>query len=147
MATNLLAGYYIEDVNELKSRIDSDELKAITIIVNEDTGLTNVQQLIINICAMVDTKIQSFYDIPLDASYDRTALKDAIIVMVVFGLSGLYSSLSDNVFKARESQNKDAFAYINGIASGDIKLISSANVKEADKYYFDALVRIDRTFR
>jgi phage gp36-like protein len=146
MAAELLTGYYINE-NDLLTCISQDELTAITVVIDETAKTTNVTELIKKICAMVDTKIQSFYDIPLDPSFDITPLKDAIARIVVYGLSGLYSSLSDNVLKIRDSQNKDALSYIEGIASGDIKLISTSNVKEADKYYFDSLVRIDRTFR
>src|SRR5574338_1697934 len=143
-----LTDYYISET-DLKPYIDNDELARITVEIDSETGETNVQLAIKNVCALADTYLQAKYDLPLADSIEISALKSMIAKKVVWDVSNLYTSLSDEARKIRESYNAEAMKFFEGLASGDVKLLDSDPdniIDEADKYHFDANLRITRDF-
>lgn len=143
-----LTGYYINET-DLKPYIDNDELSRINVEIDSETGETNIQLAIKNVCALADTYLQAKYDLPLAATINTAPLKSMIAKKVVWDISNLYTSLSDEVRKIRESYNDEAMEFFKGLASGDVKLLDSVTenvLDEADKYYFDANQRITRDF-
>ena len=143
-----LTGYYINET-DLKPYIDNDELTRITVEIDPLTEETNIQLAIKNVCALADTYLQAKYDLPLAATINTDPLNSMIAKKVVWDISNLYSSLSDEIRKIRESYNEEAMKFFAGLASGDIKLIDSdvdVTLAEEDKYYFDANLRQTRDF-
>jgi phage gp36-like protein len=144
----LLENYYINET-DLKSYINNDELTNITEEIDAGTGGTNIQLAIKNVCALADTYLKQKYDLPLASTINTAPLKSMIAKKVVWDISNLYTSLSDEVRKIRESYNNEAMDYFDNLAKGTITLIDSNIVEtlaQADKYYFDANVRITREF-
>lgn len=143
-----LTGYYINET-DLKPYIDDDELSRITKEINSETGETNIQLAIKNVCALADTYLKQKYDLPLASTIETSPLKSMIAKKVVWDISNLYTSLSDEVRKIRESYNKEAMDFFEGLASGAIELIDSDEdevLSQADKYSFDSNQRITRDF-
>ena len=143
-----LEGYYINEI-DLKLYIDNDELTNITKEINSETGETNIQLAIKNVCALADTYLKQKYDLPLAETINADPLKSMIAKKVVWDVSNLYTSLSDEVRKIRESYNKEAMDFFTDLASGDIELLDSDEdevLAQADKYHFDSNIRITRDF-
>ncbi len=141
-----LTGYYIDE-DDLKPYMPSEELTAITETIDTQSGETNVQMAIINACSIADTYLQNHYDLPLAASLKTEALKGALAKIVVWEISGNYSSISEEVRRIREKNYDDAMNYLRGLADGSIHLIDEGNdTNEADKYYADSNQRIQRNF-
>lgn len=143
-----LEGYYINET-DLKAYIDNVELTNITKEINSETGETNIQLAIKNVCAIADTYLKQKYDLPLSATIETSPLKSMIAKKVVWDVSNLYTSLSDEVRKIRESYNDEAMEFFEGLASGKVELIDSDEEEELsqeDKYHFDANLRITRDF-
>lgn len=143
-----LEGYYIKET-DLKPYIDDEELSRITKEIDSGAGETNIQLAIKNVCALADTYINQKYDLPLSATIETAPLKSMIAKKVVWDISNLYTSLSDEVRKIRESYNTEAMSFFEDIASGKIELIDSdeeETLTEADKYLFDSNQRVTRDF-
>ena len=143
-----LTGYYINEI-DLKPYIDNDELTRITSQINSETGETNIQLAIKNVCALADTYLKNKYDLPLADTIETSPLKSMIAKKVVWDISNLYTSLSDEVRKIRESYNTEAMKFFEGLADGTIKLLDSnedEDLSQTDRYYFDANQRITRDF-
>jgi len=143
-----LTGYYINEIH-LKPYIDNDELTRITSEINSETGETNIQLAIKNVCALADTYLKNKYDLPLADTIETSPLKSMIAKKVVWDISNLYTSLSDEVRKIRESYNTEAMKFFEGLADGTIKLLDSnedEDLSQTDRYYFDANQRITRDF-
>jgi len=143
-----LTGYYINEI-DLKPYIDNDELTRITSEINSETGETNIQLAIKNVCALADTYLKNKYDLPLADTIETSPLKSMIAKKVVWDISNLYTSLSDEVRKIRESYNTEAMKFFEGLADGTIKLLDSnedEDLSQTDRYYFDANQRITRDF-
>lgn len=131
--------YIVE--NDLKVYMPSAEITQI----KETIGTTNnIDMAIANVCAMADTKLQDRYDLPLASTFETLGLKSAIAKIVVWDLSGNYSSLSEQTRILREKNYDEGMKYLNGLADGSIKLVDSAAVAETDKYAFDSYQRITR---
>ncbi len=143
-----LEGYYINET-DLKPYIDNDELANVTKEINPDTGETNIQLAIKNVCALADTYLKQKYDLPLASTIETSPLKSMIAKKVVWDISNLYTSLSDEVRKIRESYNTEAMEFFEGLASGKGELIDSdaeEELAQADKYHFDSNQRVTRDF-
>lgn len=136
-----LENYYISE-SDLRSKITSSELAAITEEVDTSTQETNVQSVIKAICGMADSYLQSKYDIPLAESYVTDSLKDALGDIVVWKLAGLYASISAEVKDIRKENFRNAMQYLMDLSTGKAKIdpgVDSSgdpiDTTEADKYY------------
>ncbi len=149
----MLSGYYINE-NDLLPYIDSTELNSITTVIDSSSGLTNVQQAIINRCSYVDSQLSDRYETPFDlndatqAKYVTNALKQAIASMVLYDLLINYQSASEEVAKVREMNYKNAIQFLTDIRNGKLSLITELDDlgEKVDRYYFKSTKRIDESF-
>lgn len=144
----LLEGYYINEI-DLKPYIDDDELNRITKEIDPETAETNIHLAIMNVCALANTYLKCKYDLPLSTTIEISPLKSMIAKKVVWDISNLYTSLSEEVRKIRESFNTEAMKFFEGLADGSIKLLDSdeeEDLSQSERYFFDANQRITRDF-
>lgn len=143
----MLEGYYINE-NDLSAYMPAEELDALT--QQQDDTVTNIQTAIMNTCAMADGYLQKQYDLPLAGTYVLNPLKSAIAKIVIWDVSGLYSSLSTETRSKREKDYDSSMKWLEDIGAGKIQLLNTdtedGTLSEADKYYFDANQRITRDF-
>lgn len=141
--------YYI-DKDFLKTYIEEDQLNSIEIVIDQSSGLTNVEQAIRNRFSYVNTKLANRYEVPFQqgSDYVTDALKQNMAHLILYDLMVFYESVSDHLMETRKRNADMAEKYFNEIRDGKQDLITELNEddEKVDRFYFSSNQRIDRDF-